>query len=169
MQHLGRELRGCARGDVGKIGHDQIEHACDRFEQMTLHEMDSVRNAEPVRVFARERERFRREIDGVQLRVGKARGERERDDAAAGSDIEHARIFRPGEVAEIFDQLLGFGTRDEGAFVRREGEVGEFDRAEQMLERLALAATPNEFAQGRKLGFGERAFELEIKLDPFFA
>jgi hypothetical protein len=38
-----------------------------------------------------------------------------------------------------------------------------------MLERLALAAPPNEFAEGCQLGLGERALEVEIKLDPFLA
>ena len=40
---------------------------------------------------------------------------------------------------------------------------------EQMLERLALAAPPHQIAERDQLRLGERPFELEIKLDPFFA
>ena len=47
--------------------------------------------------------------------------------------------------------------------------LAEFDRAEKMLERLALAAAPDEFAQRREFRLGERALELEIKLDAFLA
>ena len=166
---LGCELRGVAGGDVGKIGHDQIEGAFDRFEEIALHEMDSVRNAEALRIFAGQSERVGREIDRVQFRVRKPCREGEGDDAAAGPDIEHARIGWPGQVAEIFDQLLGFGARNERAFIGDEMCVGEFDRAEKMLERLALAAPPDEFAQRGQLGLGERALELEIKFDPLFA
>ena len=35
-----------------------------------------------------------------------------------------------------------------------------------MLERLALAASPDQFAQRRQFRFGQGAFELEIKFDP---
>ena len=97
------------------------------------------------------------------------RREGERDDAAAGADVEHARIRRPGEVAEVFDQLLGLGAGNEGAFVGHESVVGEFHRAEQMLERFALAAAPYELAKRRQLRLGERALEFEVKLDPLFA
>ena len=105
----------------------------------------------------------------MQVGIWKTGGEGERDDAAAGADVEHARVCRPGEIAEIFDQLFGFRARDERAFVARENVLGEFDRPEKMLERLALAASLDEFAQRRQLRLGERTLELEIKLDSFFA
>ncbi len=38
---------------------------------------------------------------------------------------------------------------------------------EKMLQRLTLAAAPNEFAKRRQFGLGQRALEIEIKLDPF--
>jgi hypothetical protein len=34
-----------------------------------------------------------------------------------------------------------------------------------MLERLALAAAPDQFAQGRQFRFRQEAFELEVKFD----
>ncbi len=70
---------------------------------------------------------------------------------------------------KIFHELLGFGAGDERAFVADENVVGEFDRPEKMLERLALAAPPDEFAQRRQFRLGERTLEVEIKLDAFFA
>ena len=47
--------------------------------------------------------------------------------------------------------------------------VGEFDRSEKVMERLALAASLYEFAQRGQLRFGERTLELEIKLDSIFS
>jgi hypothetical protein len=38
-----------------------------------------------------------------------------------------------------------------------------------MLERFALAAAPNEFAERSQLRLGKRTREIKIKLDPFFA
>src|ERR1041385_248733 len=169
MPHLGSELRSFARADVGEVGDDQVESAFGWFEKMTLPETDAIGNPEPPGIFARERERVRGKINGVQLRIWKTRGEGERDDAAAGSDIEHAWIFRPGKIAQILDQLLGFGARDEGALVGYENMLGEFNRAEQVLERLALPASPNELPQRRQLGFGEGAFEFKIELNSFLA
>ena len=135
---------------------------------MALGKTYSVRNAEPFGIFAREHERVRREIDGLQLGLWKTGGEGERNHSTAGADVEHTRVFRPDEVAEIFDQLFGFGARDKCAFVAQENVVGEFDRSEKVLERLALAASPYEFAQRRQLRLGERPLELEIKLDSIF-
>src|SRR3982751_5245906 len=118
---------------------------------MALRETDAIANAKALRIFAGERERVRGEIDRLQFGHRKASGERESDDAAAGTDIEHARCFRPGELGQIFNQLLGFRARDERAFVGKENVIGEFDRSKKVLERFALAAPPNEFAQWREL------------------
>ena len=65
--------------------------------------------------------------------------------------------------------MLGFGAGDEGALVAQENVLAEFNRAEEMLEGLALAAAPDEFAQRRQFWLGKRTLELEIKLDAFFA
>ena len=105
----------------------------------------------------------------MQFRVGETRREREGDDAAAGSDVEHARVLRPGEVAQIFDQLLGLGTGDERSFVGDKGVLREFYCPEEMLEGLALAAPPDEVAKRGELGLVERALEVELELDPLLA
>ena len=73
------------------------------------------------------------------------------------------------QVADVFHQLLRFGPRNQGAPVAEESVLAELDRAEQMLQRLALAAPPHQLAQRRQLRLGERPVELEIKLDPFLA
>ena len=99
MSHLGRKLRGIARGDVGEVGDDQVERALDRVEQMALPKMDAIRKAKSLCVFAGERESVGGKVDGMQFGVWKTGGEGERDHAAAGPDIEHARDFRPWQVA----------------------------------------------------------------------
>jgi hypothetical protein len=45
--------------------------------------------------------------------------------------------------------------------------LAKLDRAEEMLERLALAAAPDEVAKRRQFRLGEDALELEIEIDPF--
>src|SRR5438105_5323336 len=136
---------------------------------MTFEKMNPFCHSKSFRVFARERERIIGNVHRVQLSVGKTCGERENNHAAAGPDIENARILRPLEIAEIFHQLLRFGAWNERALVGSKNVIGEFDRAEQMLERLALSAPPNELAQRRQFRLREGALELEVKFDPFFA
>src|ERR1700736_4534094 len=60
-------------------------------------------------------------------------------------------------------KLLGFRPRDHRAFVAKKDVSAKFHRAEQMLERLALSASPRQLAQRGQLGFAENPFELEIK------
>ena len=63
--------------------------------------------------------------------------------------------------------MLGLRPGNKSAFVAKENLPGELDGAEQMLERLALSAASNEFPQRRQLRFGQGAFELQIKVEPF--
>ncbi len=66
---------------------------------------------------------------------------------------------------DSLDQLLSLGARNERALVAQKNATGEFHRAEQMLKRLALATTPDQFAKGCEFRFGQGPFELEIEFD----
>ena len=105
----------------------------------------------------------------MQLGRRKTRGQRENNHPAARADIEQARIFRPGEITKVLDQLFRLRPGHERTPVAEENLIAKLDRAEQMLKRLTLAAPPDERAERRQLRLGKRAFEFEIKLDPFFA
>ena len=93
------------------------------------------------------------------------RGQTERDHAAARPDIQNFG-FRISDFGfEELDELLCFRPRNQRAFVAKKRLPAKFHRAEQMLERLALPAAPDQFAQRRQLRFAKNALELEIKLD----
>ena len=65
-----------------------------------------------------------------------------------------------------FHQLLRLRPRNQRAFIAKKTASAKFHRPEQMLQRLTLAASPNEFTQRRQFRFAERPIEIQIKLDP---
>ena len=77
--------------DIGRIGEDDVvAPAPERREQIAVMERHSVGEAMLVDVAARHRQRFRRQIDRVDRRMGKdARGE-DRQRPAAGAKVERA-------------------------------------------------------------------------------
>src|SRR5690242_13821528 len=131
--------------------------------------MDSFADPKARGIFLREGQRLRGKFDRHQIRVRKMRGEGENNHAASGPDIEQARSLRPGKVAKVFHQLLGFGPGNESALVGQENLFAELDRPEEVLQRFTLGPSPDEFAKRRELGFGEGTFKLEVKLNPLLA
>lgn len=128
-----RELRRFASGDVGKVGNDEVVFAVDALEEMALRKPKPFQRAEALGVFACEVECILREIDRVDFRVWKSRSQRKRNHSTASANVEHARIFRPAEIAKVFHKLLGFGAGDEGALIAQEDIIAKVDRAEKML------------------------------------
>ena len=100
MSHFGRELRGFARGHVGKIGDNQVEPAFDRVEQMTLPKIECGPEGQGALRFRARARAPRGKVDGVELGVGKTGGEGKRDNAAARADIKHALDF-PARAGRI--------------------------------------------------------------------
>ena len=93
VPHLARELRELAPGDVREIGDDQLELALDVGQQIAFLKEHAFGEAEPLRIFTRQRQRVGREIDCFHLGLGPRGGKGERNHPAAGADIERA----PGE------------------------------------------------------------------------
>ena len=90
------------------------------------------------------------DIDGVHRGLGPNGCERERDDAATGSDVGEASGWVFCEVwvvAEEADEFFGFGAWDEGPRIAAEGFSEEIDCAEEMLEGFAGGAAFDEFAE----------------------
>ena len=129
-----------------------------------------TRSARPSRsAFSRASMRASSEISAPTISsFGKFRSQSERDDAAAGSNIDHARMCNFGfEVGnQQLDKLLGFRSRHQCAFVATKSAAVELDRAKQMLKWLACTAAPHHFTQRRKFRFQQRTFELQIQLYP---
>jgi hypothetical protein len=105
----------------------------------------------------------------VKFSAGKPRCQGKDDDPTASADIEKPCLLRPAQVAKVLDQLLGLGSRDEGALVAHENVIPEFDRPEQVLQWLASATSPDQLTKRRQLDFGKRSLEFEIELDSLFS
>src|SRR4051794_21286145 len=88
----------------------------------------------------------------------------ERDNSAAGSNIQNLR-FRVSDFRfQKLNQLLGLRSRHERTFIAQKCLAAELDRAEQMLERFGLRATLHQIAQRNELRFGKFSFELQIEI-----
>ena len=88
MQDFARERRAIGRWDIREIGYDEVELAFNTFEQIAFCKTNPLLQIEPSRIFSRERERVVGNIDRVHFGIRKMRGQRERDDTAAGADID---------------------------------------------------------------------------------
>jgi hypothetical protein len=97
-------------------------------------------------------------------------GDRERDRAGTGADVEHARGLEPGEQHEgPLDEDLGLRTRDQRPRVDRERKAAKPPFPEHVLERLAPRPPSDELPRGVQLAAGERAVEVHVQLDPLQA
>ena len=87
------------------------------------------------------------------------------DRARAGADLVHAGAL--GELGADRDEQLGLAARDQDPLVDRDLDLAEATAAEDVLERLALAAA-GDVALDLRLGLGSdngSAVALEL-LDP---
>ena len=117
---------------------------------------------EPVRagVLGRERERVRRDVERGDARAGVLLRDGEGDRSGAGADVEDARRVAAVEEGErALDEDLRLGPRDERARVAAQGQAAEVPVAEDVGERLALAAARDEGAARGELVLGQRAVE----------
>ena len=85
---LGRQLRAVL--DVGRVGDHGVDLA-HALEQVGAHEADL--EPQPRRVGARDDERVLADVGRRDREVGALVLERQRDRAAAGADVDHARAL----------------------------------------------------------------------------
>ena len=155
------------RRDIGKIRNNEIENPINILKQVAFHEMHTVAQAKPLRVFPGEAKRLLRNIGPGNFCLGKFRRQSERDYPAAGSDIKNFG-FRISDFGfQYLYKFLRFRPWNHCAFIAEKNVAAKFHRAEQMLKRLAFTASPDQFAQRRQFGFGQLLFKFEIKLKPF--
>lgn len=75
-----------------------------------------------------------------------------------------SRIFK-----DQLNELLGFGTGDEGSAVAQKRSSEKFSRTEQVLKRFARAAIANQIPERSPLGIGKWTVKFEIKIQTLFA
>ena len=97
-------------------------------------------------------------------------GDRERDGAGAGADIEHPRPVEPGEEGEgTLHEHLCLGSRNQGPPIDGERQPPEPPLPEHVLERLTPGAARHEDPRGVELGRSQRTIERHVQLDPLQA
>jgi hypothetical protein len=75
-----------------------------------------------------------------------------------------SRIFE-----DQLNELLGFGTGNEGPAVTHKQSSEKFSRTEQVLKRFPRAAIANQIPERGPLGIGKWTVKFEIKIQTLFA
>ena len=141
---------GCVeRGDVGRVRSDDVERVFVGWEEIALEEADAVGEAEAESVVAGDFEGVEGDVSGEDFGGGLVGRERESDGAGAGADVEQAERFELGlrPCEDGFDEVLGFGARDEHGRSDTEGEAVELLYAGEVLEGFACGSALREGEQ----------------------
>lgn len=85
---FGGERGDFVRGNVREVGDDEVELGVVRREEVGLMENDAIGEGMARGVFLGEGKGVGREVGGVDGSGGEFEGEGDRDDAAAGADVE---------------------------------------------------------------------------------
>ena len=101
------------------------------------------------------RGRFGADVAGKHAGIGAFAFCADGDDAAAGAQIPQHAVFRQ-PLQRGFQQVFGFGARDEHGGGNGEGAPVKFARADEVGNRLARAAPCDKAVQLVGLGFGQR-------------
>ena len=152
-----RQMRiaGC---DVGRIGDDQVV-ARGRRALQPVGLPEPHRQPQAQCVAARHVERAGTGVDGIDISIGPGLLQGQRDGAAAGAEVKHARRRiggrgggSPQDLQCPFDQGLGVRARHQHAGIDPQGEAVEFLLAEQVGHGFAGDAArdvPREACAGR--------------------
>jgi len=113
---LFRQASDLGRGDVGRIGQDQLEFAVDAAQPIGAYETCAFGNAESARISRRKLERGGADIGAKPARLGQFGQERDEDAAGAGAEIEQpawpiARALLRAKLERSLDRDFGVGTR----------------------------------------------------------
>ena len=124
---------------VGEIGQDEVDRLLEPGQQVAGPELDSAR-AQSVGVLLSDRKRSVRYVDGCDRDLLRStEGDSDRDCAAAGSDIDHARV---GPICEPrdgpFDEQLGLWSRRQDRRGDDEVATEELLVTEDVRDRLAV-------------------------------
>ena len=156
---------------VGRIGQYQIERPTPcRLEQRAVPEVDfGVPRGRGV--LPGNFERIRGQLRGGDRPRASLVSKCDGDGPRPGADIER-RIedpVGPGNAGEHVDHVLGFGTRNRDAGIDAKVKVPEGSAFQEVLERLAGAAAPQQRPVVTQLGLRKRSVEVQVELKPVHA
>ena len=148
---LRRALVDRGVGDVRKVGDQQVDLLDVIGDPLGHGHLE--RDAEPLRRSRALSPPPPREVGGGDAQVGPLAEQGQGDRARAGADLVHAGALRAARCRP--DQQLGLAARDQHPLVDRDLDLAEAAAAEDVLERLALAAA-GDVALDLRPGLGTR-------------
>ncbi len=129
--------------------------------------MHPLRQPVPRHVARRDLQRLGADVSRPYLGVGRVVRDRDRDAAAAGADVGDANraisLARDGHRAQ--HEHLGVGVGHEHARRDLEIQAHELLVADEIRDRLSLAAPRHQPAVGAQLRVAQRLVELEVQVE----
>ena len=152
--HLDIETGDIGRGDVRRIGCDQVERAGQRAGVVALDPRRAIREPELGGVPARGLQRLCRNVSGEAMRVGQFREQRQQDRAGAGAEIGDpqravGRAVGAPQLKRTLDHGFGVGTRHQRRGREMQRQSPKFLDAENARDRLAGEAALREGFEAR--------------------
>ena len=143
---LGLERLALLGRDVGRVRDDEVEGPSQARDEVAEHELHAILERGARAVLRRESERVRRDVGRHDPRAVVLVGDRERDRARAGADVEDERLRRrPRDVVECaLDDGLGLRAGYEHSRVDAQRQPPEAPLAEDVGGRLARGAPLDE-------------------------
>jgi hypothetical protein len=169
---LGVEGVAVGGGDVGWVGDDGVEGGIagrERFEQVGGDESDAAGEVVADGVRGGNFERGGRDIDRRDAGIGQVVGECDGDGTGTGADVEDVErrcgieFFLLHFGQDGFDEVFGFGARDENGRRDVQGEAVELLPSGDVLDRLAGEAASDQGVEGGLLGEREDAVGVGVQ------
>ncbi len=166
---FGLECFNFGTGDVGRVADDEIEAFARRQggEAIAVAEFDVVGETVLGGILFGDHQSLGGNIKGNDARRWTLRRERDGDTAAAGAEVQSSRasrVERREKQPAGFGEEFRFGARDEDVTVDGDFQAAKGSGTDEVLERLALAAALDEFAERVQFGLGQLAFEVQVEL-----
>jgi hypothetical protein len=169
VPNLGLEMVDLARGDVRRIGDDQVERQARRegYESIPAMKGDPLVGPMTCGILTRDRQGIGREVNRMHPGLGQVMGQRHRQTTASGAEIknlEWMRVLVAQSGQSQFGQDLSFGAGDKDAMIDFEFEAVKDGGAQNVLQRFAPAASLNQVPDGLQVGLRKQAIELQVEL-----
>jgi hypothetical protein len=169
IPNLGLEIVNLGRGNVRRIGDDQVKRQTggQRGKSIPAMENRPLLRAVPHGILTRDREGVGRKVHCVHPGMGKAMGKGDGQAATSGSkikDLERLSVLVAHTVEGKFGEELGLGAGDQDATIDLEFEVMEEGGPQDVLERFASATALNQVPDGLQVRRGEDAIELQVEM-----
>jgi hypothetical protein len=96
---------------IGEVGDDQVEVRRNRLEEVSLHDVDAIGDAEPASIGAGDEDRRGADVACPDLRRGGEASQADGDRTRAGADVGDARVPPTDALGRRGDELFGRATR----------------------------------------------------------